>query len=167
MSPGISQKLAQFVPEEGMAKISLISLKNVSTEERNISITYYVTPVLGVSSSDTAMHLISSQSEKGGLIVENPYNTEFSNQVLFMDASIKKRSVTGDRKEFFGQGGISSPDSLKRISLSGTVGFGHDPCAAMQVSIAIKAGETVQLAFVLGIAEKVKKHRYAQNYSKQ
>lgn len=153
VSHGISQRLVQFVPVEGPVKISIISLSNESSEDRNLSISYYVSPVLGVQPSDTAMHLVSSQTSKGTLIIENPYNREFADQVFFMDASIEENSVTGDRKEFFGQGKADSPESLKRKSLSGTVGVGYDACAAMQVNVCIKSNETKELVFILGMAE--------------
>lgn len=152
-SHGLSQKLIQFVPLEGSVKISVVSLKNEGNKDRNLTLTYYATPVMGVSSADTGMHLISSQLENGTLIVENPYNQDFSNQLMFMDTSYSERSVTGDRKEFFGSGRAESPEALKRTHLSGTVGAGYDPGIAMQVKVCIRPGDTAELVFVLGMAK--------------
>lgn len=150
-SHGISQSLVQFVPVKGTAKISIMTLKNESDVDRDITITYYVNPVLGVNRKETAMHLRSSQSEDGKLMIENPYNREFPDRACFIDASIEERTVTGDRKEFFGTGKEDSPEALKRVDLSGSLGVGYDPCAALQVNINLKANETKEIVFTLGM----------------
>ncbi|MBC7958244.1 MAG: glycosyl transferase, partial [Vallitaleaceae bacterium] len=151
-SHGISQSLVQFVPLKGKVKISRISLKNEEQVERNLSLTYFITPLLGVSTTDTAMHLISSVTNEGILTLENPYNQDFPNQVLFMDTSVEQRTYTGNRNEFFGQGDSQLPEALKRTHLSNEVGVGYDPCASMQVQVKIKPGETLELVFVMGVA---------------
>lgn len=152
-SHGISQRLVQFVPVEGTVKISILSLKNDSDQARELTITYYVSPVLGVSTRDTAMHLISACTDTGILTLENPYNREFPDQLCFMETSIEKRTVTGNRKEFFGMGSYASPDVLTGKELSGALGAGYDPCAAMQVKISLKANETREMVFLLGISK--------------
>jgi len=156
---GIKQKLTQFVPVKGTVKISIISLKNESDEDRNLGITYYLTPVLGVNATETSMHIVTSLSEEGALLVENPYNREFPGRICFMDSSVEERTVTGDRKEFFGFGMMSSPDALKYKKLSGNIGAGLDPCAAMQVNVRLKAGETQEVVFLLGMADRREKVR--------
>lgn len=153
MSHGISQSLVQFVPVEGTVKISLLTLKNDCPQERSLTMTYYVSPVLGVSTSDTAMHLVSSQTDRGALVIENPYNREFPDQVCYMDVSVEERTVTGDRREFFGIGTPVLPEALCRVALSGTVGAGFDPCGAIQVEIRIPANETREIVFLLGVAK--------------
>lgn len=152
-SHGIEQKLVQFVPVSGTVKISIIRLRNDSQEQKSVKATYYMTPILGVNMSETGMHLFSGQTEGGPLLIENPYNREFADQVFFMDTSEETRTVTGDRKEFFGLGGLKSPDALKDNGLSGTTGAGFDPCGAMQIHVRLKAGETTEMVFVMGMAE--------------
>ncbi len=149
-SHGIGQTLTQFVPLKGTLKISLIQLKNDSARERNLSLTYYLTPVLGVSSQETAMHLITGSTQEGIVTVQNGYNQDFANQVLFMDTSEKTRSFSGNRKTFIGQGSMQIPEELTRRQLSNQVGVGFDPCVAMQINVTIPAEETVQLVFVMG-----------------
>ncbi|NTW72570.1 MAG: glycosyl transferase, partial [Eubacteriaceae bacterium] len=169
-SHGLSQGLVQFVPVEGTVKLNIITLRNESSQDRNISIIYYMRPVLGVNTKETGMHLVSSQSEKGKLIIQNPYNREFADRVCFMDTSAEDRWVTGDRREFFGIGNTGAPDSLKREHLSGSVGAGYDPCCAMQVNLCIKANENKELVFVLGMTKDLKivdeigdKYRHLEN----
>lgn len=156
-SHGISQKLVQFVPVEGAVKISIVSLKNDSPQNRELVITYYVNPVLGVSTKDTAMHLISSQTDTGTLVIVNPYNREFPDQLFFMDTSADERTVSGDRKEFFGMGGVDAPEALKHAQLSGALGAGYDPCGALQVKVSIPANATRELVFLLGAAPPAEK----------
>jgi len=149
----IEQELVQFVPVSDTIKISKIRLHNISHEDKNLKITYYMTPILGVSMNETGKHLISSQTEDGILNIENPYNREFADKICFMDTSVLNRTVTGDRREFFGQGGMISPDALKNKALSGKTGVGYDPCGAMQVHINLRKMETIEVVFVMGMAE--------------
>ncbi len=152
-SHGIAQSLTQFVPLKGNVKISLISLKNEGKVERNLALTYFIEPVLGVSRAESAMHLISGVTEEGILTVKNSYNQVFTNQTLFIDTSVTERSYSGNRKVFFGTGNMELPEELTKIKLSGKVGAGYDPCATMQVKVSIPPEETIQLVFIMGIAD--------------
>ncbi len=154
-SHGIIQSLSQFVPTDDPVKISLISLKNSTENKCSLAITYYVRPVMGVNEQVTAMHIITKQDESGALTIVNPYNEEFSGRIAFMDVSENTRSVTGDRKEFFGRGNPNNPTALKNHKLSGTLGAGFDPCAAMQVNISLESGEEKEIVFLLGMVKDV------------
>lgn len=153
LSHGITQELTQFVPLEGAAKISLLTLTNDSDIERTLTVTYYVKPVMGDFESNTAMHLQSDITDSGTLIMRNPYNQGFPNQVLFMESSLSERTVCADRHDFFGSGSLQSPELLKQKALNNQVGSGHDACLAMQVTVVLKPLETVKLVLVLGLAE--------------
>lgn len=155
-SHGIFQELTQFVPLKGNVKISIISLTNDEDEERHISLTYYIEPVLGGNRSETAMHLVTDITEEGILTVKNNYNQIFIDQVLYMDTSIKQRSYSGNRKKFFGKGNRKSPEELKRIKLSNCVGAGFDTCVAMQVEVRIPPNEKIQVIFTMGLADNKK-----------
>jgi cellobiose phosphorylase len=111
-SHGIFESLVQFVPLDDTAKISILKVKNVSDYQRNLSLTYYIRPVAGVSDNSSAMHIRTVTCENGALLFENPYNEEFGKRIGIVDVSEKERSFTCDRKEFFGMGKLSSPDSL-------------------------------------------------------
>ncbi|WP_073993587.1 GH36-type glycosyl hydrolase domain-containing protein [Parasporobacterium paucivorans] len=152
-SHGIKQELVQFVPVSGTVKISMLHFHNESRMAKNLNITYYMTPILGVSMSETALHLISSQTPEGTLIIENPYSSEFAGRVCFMDVSVAERSVTGDRKEFFGCGRLDAPDALKVKQLSGMTGAGYNPCGAMQINVHLEANEAADIVFVMGMGK--------------
>ncbi len=154
-SHGIKQRLTQHVPVDEPVKISILSLKNISQQKRQLTLTYYIRPVLGVSDQVTAMHIKTSAGEGSSpLMLENPYNEEFAGMICFLDASSDKRTVTSDRKEFFGTGDARSPESLKREALSGTTGTGFDPCGAIQVKVTLAPNENRDITFLLGMAAR-------------
>lgn len=148
-SHGIEQEMVQFVPVDDSVKISILKLKNQSQENRGLSLTYYIRPVLGVSDQFTAMH-INTKADNGMIVIKNNYNDEFPGRVAFIDSSLKVNSLTCDRKEFFGAGDIANPEGIKRTSLSGTTGAGFDPCAAISVSVNLKPDEEKEIIFLLG-----------------
>lgn len=152
-SHGIEQKLTQFVPLEDSVKINMIELKNEGNQVRNLSLTYYVTPVLGVEPSVTGLHLKSALLENGTLVVENPYNQDFSGERMYMDVSLADRTVTADRHEFFGQDCTTTLDALRRTHLSGVVGAGYNTCMAMQVDVTLQPGEILKLVYVIGASQ--------------
>lgn len=152
ISHGIEQEMTVFVPEDEKIKIVKLRLKNVSDRGRKLSACYYIRPVLGVSDQITSPFIITeAHSDSGVLLIRNTYTDDFLERVAFIDCSIEKRSVTGDRNEFFGQSGSTdSPLALKREALSGRLGGGYDPCASLMVNIQIKQNEEKILTFTLG-----------------
>jgi cyclic beta-1,2-glucan synthetase len=154
ISHGIKQKMVQFVPRNESVKLSLITLENLTERERTIHLTYYSEIVCGVNRSETDLHIQSSLSEFGLLGLKNPYNTDFPLHV-YMDCSVVKRSVTGNRREFFGAGQYETPESLNFQVLSNQVGCGFDPCAAMQIEIKLKPYESFDCVFMFGAEESV------------
>ncbi len=151
VSHGVEHSMIQFVPRSDSVKISLISLKNMTEEERNLTITYYIRPVLGVSDQVTSRYLVTDKTEDNAVFVENHYNEEFTGTVAFVDIPGNKKTVTCDRKEFFGEGCIRSPEGLRRVKLSGAAGAGYDPCVAIQTQIKIEPGQTYEIILQLGM----------------
>ena len=104
ISHGIAQEMTQFVPVEDSVKISILKLRNETKQHRRLTLTYYVRPVLGVSDQLTATQISTEVNEQGAIIIRNNYNDEFPGRIAFVDASVKDRSITCDRREFFGIG---------------------------------------------------------------
>jgi cellobiose phosphorylase len=163
----LEQSLVQFVPVNETIKISLLSLKNTSEQERHLTLTYYVRPILGVSDQETAMFIQTKLDEFGLLMVENPYNVHFPGRITFLDASIRERTVTSDRKEFFGFSDYRLPDALSKPELSGIVGTSLDPCSVIQVKVILQPNESKDIVFLLGTASQEQDvHDLAERYNK-
>ena len=161
---GIASELWVYVALEDAIRFSVLKLRNLSGSERKISATGYVEWVLGDLRAKTQMHVVTEiDPTTGVLTASNPYNTEFDGRVGFFDAdagahAVGSRSVTADRIEFLGRNGsMQAPAALLRERLSGRVGAGLDPCAAIQLSIGLAQGESVEVVFRLGVG----RHRAA------
>ncbi|MGE4282671.1 MAG: glucoamylase family protein [Clostridia bacterium] len=151
-SYGIHQTLTEFVPQDESVKICILSLRNLSSNRRNLSATHYIRPVLGVSDQSTAPYITTSiDQETGILVIENKYNADYPGGIAFMDVSEKERTFTGDRSEFIGEfGDLSAPIAMNREKLSNHLGAGYDPCAAMQIDISLSPNEEKKIIFMLG-----------------
>lgn len=101
------------------------------------------------------MHVITAIDRKSGaLFARNPYNTEFNDRTGFFDVDDRAYSFTGDRTEFIGRNGtLAAPAAMTRIRLSGRVGAGLDPCAALQVTFDLAAGQEREIIFKLGLGK--------------
>lgn len=149
---GIQSELWVFVAIDAPVKFSLLRLRNVSGRTRSLSGTGYVDWVLGDLREKTAMHVVTEVTPRSGaLYARNPYSTEFAERIAFFDVDDASRTVSGDRTEFIGRNGsLRSPAAMRRQRLSGRVGAGLDPCAAIQVSFDLEMGQTRELVFRLG-----------------
>jgi cyclic beta-1,2-glucan synthetase len=160
-SHGIYQDLLTFVPIDASVKISLLRLRNVTERKRRISVTSYAEWVLGVDRTRNAPYIITEVDDKtGAIFARNPYNNEFAHRIAFADMSELERTITCDRKEFLGRNrSLASPAALGRVKLSGQVGAGLDPCAAIQAVIELAPGEEREVAIILGEGESVEEAR--------
>ena len=161
-SHGVSLHLLQFVPLEDPIKISRLTIENYSGRSRRLSVTAYVEWVLGVSRSASAPFIITEvDAETGAIFARNAWNSEFVGRVAFADLGGRQSAWTGDRTEFLGRNGtLDHPISLERGDrLSGKVGAGLDPCAALQTTIELRAGGRAEIVFFLGEAATTEEAR--------
>jgi cellobiose phosphorylase len=87
----------------------------------------------------------------GAIYARNPYNTDFPDRVAFFDVDDANRTVSCDRAEFIGRNrSLENPAAMTRTHLSGRIGSGLDPCAAIQVGFDLADGEERQITFRLG-----------------
>jgi cellobiose phosphorylase len=150
---GISSELTVYVAMDAPVKFALLKLCNLSGRPRRLSATGYWEWVLGELRHKSLLHVQTEMDPKtGAMLARNPYSTEFSERIVFIDVNDEMRNVTGDRTEFLGRNGsLSDPAALKRTRLSGKVGAGLDPCGAVQVSFDLPAGHEREVSFRLGV----------------
>ena len=110
--------------------------------------------VLGDLRAKSAMHVVTEVDPgSGALYARNAYNIEFGGRVAFFDVDATTRTITGDRTEFLGRNGtLRNPAAMTRTQLSGKVGAGLDPCAAILVPFELAAGQEREIIFRLGVA---------------
>lgn len=151
---GLEQSLTEFVPVNDPVKICMVRLKNTTDAVKNLSVTYYIRPVLGVNENTTAQYITTGiHKESGMMLLTNTFNPDFPDRIAFMDVSEQVRSITGDRTEFIGlRGSLRNPEALRRTELSGKVGAGLDPCGAVQVKASLEPGQERTIVFLLGQA---------------
>ena len=149
---GIHSELWIYVALDAPIKFSRLLLTNRSGRARSLSVTGYVEWVLGDLRSKSAMHVVTqSDPVSGALFARNAYSVEFSERVAFFDTDTIDHGVSGDRTEFMGRSGtLASPAAMRHAGLSGRVGAGLDPCAALQVSLDLADGQSQEVILRLG-----------------
>jgi len=161
-SHGITLNLLQFVPLEDPIKISRLTIENHSERSRRLSVTAYVEWVLGVSRSASAPFVVTEvDPETGMILARNAWNSEFDGRIAFADLGGRQTAWTGDRTEFLGRNGtLDHPLSLERgYPLTGKVGAGLDPCAALQTTFELHVGRRAEIVFFLGEAATTQEAR--------
>jgi cyclic beta-1,2-glucan synthetase len=152
-SRGIALDLLQFVPTDDPVKISWLVLENRSGRTRRLSVTGYLEWVLGASRSTTTPFVVTDiDTETGAMLARNAWHLDFGSRVAFADLGGRQSAWTADRKEFIGRNGsLDHPAALERATaLSGKVGAGLDPCAALQTTIELRPGGRSEVVFLLG-----------------
>ncbi|HQU41427.1 MAG TPA: cyclic beta 1-2 glucan synthetase, partial [Pirellulales bacterium] len=158
---GIVTELCLFVAMDEPVKFARLRIANHSGRTRRLSATGYWEWVLGESRDKTLPHVVTElDAMSGALFARNAYSSEFGERTAFVDSSETTRTVTADRTEFLGRNGTpADPAALRRIRLSGRVGAGFDPCAAMQVPVDLDDGQEKEVVFILGAARDVEQAR--------
>jgi cyclic beta-1,2-glucan synthetase len=152
---GIEHELTLFVPLDAPVKLIRLRARNAGPQPRQLTATFYAEWVLGMTRDSSAMHVMTElDPDTGALLARNAFRNEFGGAVAFVDVDRRPRTIAGDRNEFLGRhGSLASPAALTRTDLSGRVGAGMDPCAAVQARFDLEPGTTTDLVFLLGEAE--------------
>ncbi|MBC7405166.1 MAG: cyclic beta 1-2 glucan synthetase [Cytophaga sp.] len=152
---GLVSELTVYVALDAAIKYSVLRIRNVSDRTRQLSATGYVEWVLGDLRPKTVMHIhTETDTTTSALLARNPYNTEFTQRTAFFDVDSSTRCVSGDRNEFIGRNrSLHNPAAMEQIRLSGKLGAGLDPCAAMQVPFELHQGQQKEMVFMLGVAD--------------
>lgn len=152
---GIGLDLVQFVPVDDPIKISRLTITNHTDRTRHLSVTAYVEFVLGPNRTATAPNLITTiDRNTGAIFARNPWRESLGDAVAFLDLNGAQTASTCDRSEFIGRNGaMDRPRGLAPGAvLSGRAGAGFDPCGALQASVHLAAGGTIEIVVLLGQA---------------
>jgi cyclic beta-1,2-glucan synthetase len=159
---GIALELLQYVPLADPIKISRLTLRNLSKMPRRLSVTAYAEWVLGTSRGASGPFIATEiDGSTGAMLARNPWSIAFSGRVAFADLGGRQSAWTADRTEFLGRnGGPAAPAALVgKAPLSGTIGAGMDPCAALQSVVNLGAGETIEVVSFVGQCGSAKEAR--------
>ncbi|MGL5352306.1 MAG: GH36-type glycosyl hydrolase domain-containing protein, partial [Clostridium sp.] len=150
----ISGVMTAFSPKGEKIKLYKVTLENLSTVDKELSVVYYSQLVLGVHSYESSKY-INTYIKDNYIGGQNPYSKYFGKLKAYLSIQGgENQSFTGDRKEFIGVGGdLSSPRALKYESLSNNSGGILDPCLASSTKIKLKSGEKRELVIILGQEE--------------
>jgi cellobiose phosphorylase len=156
-SRNLYQDLCVFVPAEDPLKLAYLTVRNESDRPRRLSVTFYAEWVLGTVRENAPLQVVCERDlESGAMLARNAWCSDFAQKIAFAGSGSPVHSVTADRTEFLGEhGSVSTPAGLERAELSGRVGPGLDPCAAMTTELTLAPGETGKVVFVLGEAESL------------
>src|ERR1019366_5265468 len=149
---GIHSEVTVYVAGDAAVKFTVLKIRNDSSRVQRLSATGYVEWVLGDLRPKSVMHVVTEMDPAGGaMFARNAYNTAFAGRVAFFATSEMERTVTGDRREFLGRNGtLGNPAAMRRSRLSGRIGAGLDPCAAMRAAFDLAPGQEHQVVFTLG-----------------
>jgi len=158
---GIRTELWVYVAMDAPMKFMVLKVRNESGRSRKLSATGYVEWVLGDLRPKSAMHVVTElDSKSGAVFARNPYNTELAGRMAFWDIDETARTISGDRTEFIGRNGtLRHPAAMTRLRLSGKVGAGLDPCAAIHVPFELVNGQEREIIFRLGVGRNVDEAR--------
>ncbi len=148
----INSEMWTYVAIDAPVKFVRIILRNQSGRSRDLSITGYWEWVLGELRGKNLMHVVTEMDARSGaMLARNSYNADFGAHTAFVSATLPIHSYTGNRTEFIGRNGtLAQPAALSRQRLSGQVGVGPDPCAALRVDLSLEPGEQREVVFKLG-----------------
>ncbi len=153
---GLAIYLLLYAAKDDPIKISRLTIRNTSRRTKRLTVTGYIEWLIAPPRGLTAPIVISSlDPSTKAVFARNPWNGAFGTQIAFADLAGLQTSWTGDRTEFLGRNGtLSNPAALQtKAPLSGRVGAGLDPCAALQRSIELKPGESNEVVLFLGSAD--------------
>src|SRR5438046_9449732 len=93
------------------------------------------------------MHVVTKcDLHSQSLFPRNSYNPEFCECITFATSTPTPSSFTGDRAVFIGRNrSLRDPAAMEHEQLTGDVGAGLDPCAAVQVVVEIEPRHTVEI----------------------
>ena len=155
-SDEILQELEVFIPQGDSAKINILTLKNNAPKKKKIKIVYYVKPVLGEDEIKSDGYIKLQYEENSNIIIaKNLYKTDQFDNIAYVSSSEKIKSFTGNKKSFFGKGGITDPSGLHHMRLDNDIGIGKKSCIAIELEVQIDSFSDKKISIILGAEDNI------------
>lgn len=151
---GIQSTLELGMPDDAAVKVSVLRLTNTTDRPRRLSVTAYAEWTLGVRRDESQYRVHTSfRADERTLFAHNHFDPKYAEWAAFLAVSEPISRHTADRLAFLGANGmLDKPDALTSGSFDSAVGVGLDPCAALQMEIALAPGESREITVLLGAA---------------
>ena len=122
-------EVTYFVPTNTKAKISLMTITNLSNKKQDINMNYWINPVLGTTEDKTARHIVDEYDSKNNIFtLENKYLDIYKGSKIYL---------------------TSSEEIVEIIS---------DPVIrGIKINLELKAKESKELTFILGCEDNQEK----------
>jgi cyclic beta-1,2-glucan synthetase len=161
----IETTLTEYVAPSDPIRISRLRIRNSANTARRLSMTAYLEWALGPSRANAPQVITELDHVTGALFANNRWAQVFAARTAFADLRGVQTSWTGDRREFIGRNGsLSNPAGLA-AKLSGRLGAGLDPCAALQTEIDLGPWQSKEIVLFVGDgADKDDARRLVRTY---
>ena len=150
----IAQELKVFVAKENSVKLNILTLKNLAPKKRTVKLVYYIKPVLGEDELTSNGYIKLKNKENSNVIIARNMASN-NEEYMYISSSEKIKSYTGDKRFFVGNGTISNPDALKKVSLNNKDSLGIDTIIAIEIEVQLEALETKEISFILGVEKDI------------
>ncbi len=155
-SNGVEQEIEFFVPKEDSCKVGILNLKNTTPNKKKWKLYYYIKPVIGEDQIKTNSYIDLNFDQKNNLVyAKNLYRNEMKETKIYISSSERIKSYTGDKNFFLGEGGISDPQALKKVSLNNENSLGRKACLAYEIEIELESFENKEISIILGAEEDI------------
>ncbi|MGH7466451.1 MAG: GH36-type glycosyl hydrolase domain-containing protein [Longimicrobiales bacterium] len=148
----VASELTLGMVDGAAVKIARLRLTNHGQRARRLSLTAYIEWTLGALRDHTHHVRTVFQAELGALCAYDTFDPHFAGWTAFCSLSEPVTAYTADRREFIGRNGTLADPAGLRGPLSGAIGSGLDPCAALQCELTLGPGETRAVVMLLGAA---------------
>ena len=152
VSHGVYHKLTWFAAADDPVRVARLTLKNLTTRSRRLSVTHFVEWALGDSRSKAQQRVVTRYDTEARMLTgHNHFNMDFPGRVAFLASSRKLTSYTASRTEFLGRNGSpADPAAMHRRGLGALTGRFHDNCGALMCEVPVEPGQSVTVDFLLG-----------------
>ena len=152
----IAQELEVFIPDDESVKINIMRLKNNAPKKKKLKIYYYMKPVLGEDEIKSDGYIKTNYEENSNiLLIRNLYQTDNFDEIAYISSSEKIESFTGNKKNFFGEGGITNPNAIHTMRLDNDTGLGKKSCAVIEINVEIESFSEKEISIIVGAEENI------------